>query len=134
MMWLLINLVVAAVVLRFVAGITNSVDIENWGSAFGAAVIISMASFAAGYVITPLLPIPRPHSAGSRQLEFLVSYWQVFVLAFVANSVGLLLAAAMLPGIRIRRPGGFVLVLVLLTIADIAVTMLVGQLAVQLRT
>jgi hypothetical protein len=36
-MSVLINLAITAVVLRFVADTPNSVDIENWGSAFGAS-------------------------------------------------------------------------------------------------
>jgi putative membrane protein len=108
--WLL-HWLLSAVALLIVANIVPGIEVDGFGSALAAAVVIGLVSATLGFFLKLLL------------LPFIVI--TLGVIYFVINGMMLMLASALVPGFRVRgllaATGGSVV----LTIVDYLLSRLV---------
>jgi uncharacterized membrane protein YvlD (DUF360 family) len=113
LVWLLVGVLIAAVVLRLVSLVTSGLQINSWGTALGAAAVMSLVSAALGFVVPetmlgdqPVLGTALAFSAG---------------LSFLTNVVGLAISSVVVPGLRLRGASALLFAAVLITVFDIAI-------------
>ena len=134
-MFLLLNLIINAVILRLIAAMSDGVRVDGWSAALAAALIMTLAGLVVGLVAAPLMADLGPSAEPSaEQVALAVGLWRSFAIRAVADAVGLLTASAILPGIGVRNVFGLVSAVVVLTIADFGVTLLIAQIAAGLQT
>jgi putative membrane protein len=108
--WLL-HWLLSAVALLVVANIVPGVEVDSFGSALAAAVVIGLVSATLGFFLKLLL------------LPFIII--TLGVIYFVINGMMLMLASALVPGFRVRgllaATGGSIV----LTIVDYLLSQLV---------
>jgi putative membrane protein len=108
--WLL-HWLLSAVALLIVANIVPGIEVDGFGSALAAAVVIGLVSATLGFFLKLLL------------LPFIIITFGV--IYFVINGMMLMLASALVPGFRVRgllaATGGSIL----LTIVDYLLSRLV---------
>jgi putative membrane protein len=85
--WLL-HWLLSAVALLIVANIVPGIEVDSFGSALAAAVVIGLVSATLGFFLKLLL------------LPFIVI--TLGVIYFVINGMMLMLASALVPGFRVR--------------------------------
>ena len=124
---LLVLLVLSGVVILLVGSIAASLQVKDFGSAFGAALAMAvvgwllatpmtMAEIALIQTITGAAEAPDPISG----LWLYATYLHAGFV-FVENVVLFLIVALLMPGITIRGALGPLLVAVLLTVIDVFV-------------
>jgi putative membrane protein len=108
--WLL-HWLLSAIALLIVANIVPGIEVDSFGSALAAAVVIGLVSATLGFFLKLLL------------LPFIII--TLGVIYFVINGMMLMLASALVPGFRVRgllaATGGSVV----LTIVDYLLSRLV---------
>jgi uncharacterized membrane protein YvlD (DUF360 family) len=103
----LISLLVIALCVRLFAAVIPGVDVDGHAPAIGAACAVVVMGYLIGLVRVPL-PIPDTVAA--------------IGFACVANVLGVGLAAALLPGIRVKAMSSVLCLGVLLTFATVAIS------------
>jgi len=89
MLTTIFSILIAAVCLKVVAAVLPNLEIENWTSAIGLAVVMGFGGSAIAFVLAPsLAPV---FGAGG---------WIAFAIGFVVNVIALAVAAAVVPGVR----------------------------------
>jgi putative membrane protein len=108
--WLL-HWLLSAIALLIVANIVPGIEVDSFGSALAAAVVIGLVSATLGFFLKLLL------------LPFIII--TLGVIYFVINGMMLMLASALVPGFRVRgllaATGGSIV----LTIVDYLLSQLV---------
>jgi putative membrane protein len=108
----LAHLVVTAALLLIVAHLVRGVDVEGWGPAILAAVVLGLVNaFVRPLMILLTLPLT-------------VLSFGLFLL--VVNALMLWLAASLVPGVQVRGFWPALLGSLLLTVLNVAVAVLVG--------
>ena len=103
-LWPLIRLLLDTVVLRIVAAVVPGLKIDNWGTAFTAALIMTLAS----WLVAPLL-------------QFIPDSFALFVLLeFVVGTIMLGLASLFLDGMEVRGFGALIISGLLITFLNFA--------------
>jgi len=108
----LIHLLVTSALLLLVSNLVKGVEIESWGSAFIAALVLGLVN---GFV-RPLMVILT--------LPLTVLTFGLFLL--VINALMLQLSAALVPGVRVSGFGPALIGSLLLTLLNLLVAALVG--------
>ncbi|MEE9133267.1 MAG: phage holin family protein [Gemmatimonadota bacterium] len=108
----LVHLVITALIVLLVAKIVRGVDVDNFGSAFLVAIVLGLVNAFVRPVMV-FLTIPLT-----------VLTFGLFLL--VINAVMLWLAAAMVPGVRVKGFGPALLGSLLLSIFNVIVGALFG--------
>lgn len=112
MLEFLAHLVVSAALLLLVANLVSGVQIEGWGSALLGALVLGLVNaFVRPVMVVLTLPLT-------------VLTFGLFLL--VINALMLWLVGALVPGIRVHGFGPALLGSLLLTVLNLAVSMLVG--------
>jgi putative membrane protein len=112
MLPILIHLVVTAALLLLIANLVHGVQVENWGAAFIAAIVLGLVNA----FIRPLMILLT--------LPLTILTFGLFLL--VINALMLQLAAAVVPGVRVRGFGAALVGSILLTILNMAVAAVFG--------
>jgi putative membrane protein len=108
----LAHLVVSAALLLIVANLVRGVQVDSWGSAFLAALVLGLVNaFVRPLMIVLTLPLT------------LLTFG---LFLFVINALMLQLAAALVPGVRVQGFGPALLGSLLLTLLNIAVASVAG--------
>lgn len=93
MLWPLIRVLLDAVVLRTVAALVPGLRIDDWGTAFTAAIVLT----AAGWLSGPLLGM-LPQTA----------FWLFILVEFVVTTIILGLTSLFLDGMEFRGFGALI--------------------------
>jgi uncharacterized membrane protein YvlD (DUF360 family) len=101
----IVYLAITAAMLQAVAGMTSSLKVDGWVSAFLAAIVLSLFGWLVGQVL-PFVPIEGG--------------WQFGAFLLVTNTIAVTLVALALPGLEVHGFGGVLLAGVLLTMVDYA--------------
>ena len=112
MTWV-IGVLLSALVLRVVAAITTSLEVENWRAALTGAVVITVGGFLGMLLWTQL---------------GLDALWQLWTVMLVANTLSVALAGLLVSGMAIRGVLGIVLGAVGVTLVDIVSPFILAQL------
>ena len=113
MVGILVHLLVTAALLLVVARLVGGVEIESWGSAFLAALVLGLVNG----VVRPLMVILT--------LPLTVVTFGLFLL--VINALMLQLAAGLVPGVRIGGFGSALAGSLLLTVLNLLVSAVLGE-------
>jgi putative membrane protein len=108
----LAHLVLTAALLLIVANVVRGVDVQGWGAALLGALALGLVNA----FVRPLMLVLT--------LPLTVITFGLFLL--VVNALMLWLAAALVPGIRVRGFGPAFLGALLLTVLNVAVELLIG--------
>jgi putative membrane protein len=109
----LAQLFLTAALLLIVAGLVSGVQVDSWGSAILAALVLGMVNA----VVRPLMLILT--------LPLTVVTFGLFLL--VINGLMLQLMAALVPGVQIGGFGSALVGALLLTLMNVLVSVLVGE-------
>ena len=107
----LIHWLLSAVSLLIVANIVPGIEVESFGSALGAAVVIGLVGATLGILLKLIL------------LPFIIV--TLGVVYFLINGMMLMLASAIVPGFRVRGLMAATIGSILLTIVDYVLNQLV---------
>ena len=108
-LWPLIRVLLDMVALRIVAALVPGLRIDNWGTAFTAALVLTVAGWIGGPLVG-LLP-----EAG---------FWLFVLVSLVVTTILLGLTSLFLDGMEFRGFGALILVGVLFTFIEFALFML----------
>ncbi len=108
-----LQLVLTAALLLIVAGLVTGVQVDSWGSAILAALVLGMVNA----VVRPLMLILT--------LPLTVVTFGLFLL--VINGLMLQLVAVLVPGLHVGGFGSALVGALLLTLMNVLVSVLVGQ-------
>lgn len=111
-MELLLHLLITAGLLLVVAKMIQGVEVENWGSALVAAIVLGLVNA----VVRPLMLV----------LTIPLTVLTFGLFLFVINALMLWLAAAMVPGVRVSGFGAALLGSLLLTLFNVMIGMVFG--------
>ena len=106
------HLVVTAALLMLVAHLVSGVKVDNFGSAFLAAIVLGLAN---GFIRPLLVLVTVP-----------VTVLTFGLFLFVINALMLQLAAALTPGLRVEGCGAALLGSLLLSILNVEVAAIIG--------
>ena len=99
-------IVLTAIALQMVGGLTRRLEISNWGAAVMAAIVFVVIDLLVGSGIWSLLPSP--------------SSWKFAAYRLLFNTVIVGLTAWALPGITLRGPVGLLAAGTAVTLAEFA--------------
>lgn len=109
---ILLHLLVTAALLLLVAHWVSGIEVDNWGAAFIAAIVLGLANaFVRPVMILLTLPLT------------IVSFG-LFLL--IVNAFMLWLAAAFTPGVRVEGFGAALVGSLLLTLLNLAIALALG--------
>ena len=112
----LAHLLISAALLMVVANVVGGFEVDDWGSAFVAALVLGIVNaFVRPLIILLTLPLT-------------VLTFGLFLLAI--NAMMLQLVSAVVPGLRVRGFGTAFLGALLLTLLNVALASLMGTVAV----
>jgi putative membrane protein len=112
MLELLAHLIITAALLLLVANIVKGIQIDGWGSAFLAAIVLGVVNA----LIRPLMIL----------LTIPITIITFGLFLFVINALMLWLASALAPGFRIQSFGAAMLGSLMLTLLNILISALFG--------
>lgn len=116
MFWPVVSLIVNAVILRAVAAVTSTLQVENWGAALLAAFGLGLVQWGL-WALAGSLMGPMPQQLAVRGIEAAVlGVLLAFAELFVVNTISLAIVTVFVPGVALRGIRGLVLAGVLLTI------------------
>jgi len=130
-MWLpvsLVSLLLSALALRLIGGVTESLRVDSWGAASSAALVIVLFGWALGWLMMTTLGEPPDELTGLWLYVAAVGQWQYLVYHAVINAAGLALSAVVLPGVTIRGFVGPTLAVAVLTFLDLSMMRFMTQL------
>lgn len=109
---ILIHLFITAALLLLVAHWVSGVEVDNWGAALLAAIVLGLANaFVRPVMVLLTLPLT-------------ILTFGIFL--FVVNAFMLWLAGALTPGVRVEGFGAALVGSLLLTILNVAVALALG--------
>jgi uncharacterized membrane protein YvlD (DUF360 family) len=108
----LLSLLLTAMILRVVEAATSGLEFDDWGSAIGVAVVIWAGSWGLEALLA-YVPVPA-------------SVWLLAFVKILANLVMLLIASAVLSGMRLRGVVGVLVAAVLLSGVDYVVAIVIA--------
>ena len=108
----LVHLILTAALLLVVARVVNGVQVEGWGPALLAALLLGIVNA----IVRPLMVF----------LTFPLTIITLGLFLFVINALMLWLTAALVPGFRIAGFGPALLASLLLTLLNVLIGMLIG--------
>lgn len=106
-----VGLAVIAIVFRAVAGLTTSLEVSGWGAAFLAALLVKLAALGSVLLI-PYLG------------ELTWVQWTAF--GWIVETVAVIAAALLAPGVKLRGVVGIALVVVGIRAVDYGVSLALG--------
>ena len=110
---ILVHWLVTAALLLLVAGVVRGVEVDSWGSAFLAAIVLGLVNG----IVRPLMVILT--------LPLTVVTFGLFLL--VINALMLQLAAGLVPGVQIGGFGAALAGSLLLTLLNLLVSAVLGE-------
>jgi putative membrane protein len=108
----LVHLILTAALLLVVARVVTGVQVQGWGPAILAALLLGIVNA----IVRPLMVF----------LTFPLTILTLGLFLFVINALMLWLTAALVPGFRIAGFGPALLASLLLTLLNILIGMLIG--------
>ena len=108
----LVHLILTAALLLVVARVVNGVQVQGWGPALLAALLLGIVNA----IVRPLMVF----------LTFPLTIITLGLFLFVINALMLWLTAALVPGFRIAGFGPALLASLLLTLLNVLIGMLIG--------
>jgi putative membrane protein len=112
MLAFLLHIILTSLLLLLVAKIVRGVEVANWGSAILAAIVLGLVNA----VVRPVLVF----------LTIPITALTFGLFLFVINALMLWLAAAIVPGLRVKGFGAALLGSILLSILNLIVAALFG--------
>ena len=123
LLWPVLSFLAGVIILRAVAVVTGGITFDNWGAAFGAAVIAYFVGWGAMYVAANVWPQAGLHS--SLDLQSGPGHLATSALAeAVVNFVSLAFAASVISGIHVKGVLGLTLAALALTVVNLAMSYL----------
>jgi putative membrane protein len=108
----LVHLILTAALLLVVARVVTGVQVQGWGPAILAALLLGIVNA----IVRPLMVL----------LTFPLTILTLGLFLFVINALMLWLTAALVPGFRIAGFGPALLASLLLTLLNVLIGMLIG--------
>lgn len=112
MLEFLLHLLLTAALLLLVARFVDGVQVEGWGSALLGALVLGLVNA----LVRPIMVV----------LTFPLTVLTLGLFLLVVNAVMLWLAAALVPGVRVRGFGPALLGSLLLSLLNLAVSAVIG--------